>query len=140
MPDTRTVRLTVAYDGTDFHGFAESDGVRTVMGELRRAVETVVRCPVELVGAGRLDRSQDDRQVLGTASGEHRVDGHRHGGVERQAAEETFAKDAEVERARVFEVGAVLQIARVFRRLAIDEARLVGADHIVRYSGLGESG
>jgi tRNA pseudouridine38-40 synthase len=55
VPDTRIVRLTVAYDGTDFHGFAESDDVRTVMGELRRAVETVVRRPVELTGAGRTD-------------------------------------------------------------------------------------
>ncbi len=49
------VRLTVAYDGSDFHGFAESDGVRTVMGDLRRAVETVVRHRVELTGAGRTD-------------------------------------------------------------------------------------
>ena len=55
MSDTRNVRLTVAYDGTDFRGFAESEGVRTVMGELRRAVETIVRCPVELTGAGRTD-------------------------------------------------------------------------------------
>lgn len=55
MPDTRNVRLTVAYDGTAFRGFAESDGVRTVMGDLRRAVETVVRRGVELVGAGRTD-------------------------------------------------------------------------------------
>lgn len=55
MSDTRNVRLTVAYDGTDFRGFAESDGVRTVMGELGRAVETVVRCPVLLTGAGRTD-------------------------------------------------------------------------------------
>jgi tRNA pseudouridine38-40 synthase len=52
---TRNVRLTVAYDGTDFRGFAESAGVRTVMGDLRRAVETVVRRPVELTGAGRTD-------------------------------------------------------------------------------------
>jgi len=51
----RRARLTVAYDGTSFHGFAENDGVRTVMGELRDAVERVVRQPVELVGAGRTD-------------------------------------------------------------------------------------
>jgi len=55
VSDTRNLRLTVAYDGTDFRGFAESDGVRTVLGELRRAVETVVRRPVELTGAGRTD-------------------------------------------------------------------------------------
>jgi len=51
----RNVRLTLAYDGTDFRGFAESDGVRTVMGELRRAVGTVIRGPAELTGAGRTD-------------------------------------------------------------------------------------
>ena len=55
MSDTRLVRLTVAYDGTDFRGFAESDGVRTVMGELRTAIETIVRGPVDLTGAGRTD-------------------------------------------------------------------------------------
>jgi tRNA pseudouridine38-40 synthase len=47
--------MTIAYDGTSFHGFAENDGVRTVMGELRDAVEKVVRQHVDLVGAGRTD-------------------------------------------------------------------------------------
>lgn len=54
-PSSANVRLVVAYDGTDLRGFAESDGVRTVLGELRHAVETVVRCPVDLTGAGRTD-------------------------------------------------------------------------------------
>lgn len=52
---TRRARATVAYLGTDFHGFAEADGVRTVMGDLRDAVERVVREPVHPVGAGRTD-------------------------------------------------------------------------------------
>jgi tRNA pseudouridine38-40 synthase len=51
----RRAVLTVAYDGTAYHGFAENDGVRTVMGELREAVEKVVRQSVDLVGAGRTD-------------------------------------------------------------------------------------
>lgn len=51
----RRAKLVIAYDGTSFHGFAENDGVRTVMGELRDAVEKVVRQRVELVGAGRTD-------------------------------------------------------------------------------------
>ncbi len=51
----RNVRLLVAYDGTDFRGFAESDGVRTVEGELRRAIERIIRRPVELVLGGRTD-------------------------------------------------------------------------------------
>ncbi len=51
----RRARLTVAYDGAPFHGFAENDGVSTVMGVLREAIERVVRQPVELTGAGRTD-------------------------------------------------------------------------------------
>ena len=51
----RRFRMTVAYDGTDFHGFAEAEAVPTVMGTLRGAVETIVRAPVDLVGAGRTD-------------------------------------------------------------------------------------
>lgn len=51
----RRARFTVAYHGGDFHGFAEADGVRTVMGELREAIERVVRQPVSPVGAGRTD-------------------------------------------------------------------------------------
>jgi tRNA pseudouridine38-40 synthase len=51
----RNVRLLVAYDGTDFRGFADSEGVRTVMGELQPAMERIVRRPLELVVAGRTD-------------------------------------------------------------------------------------
>ena len=51
----RNVRLTVAYDGTDLHGFAASAGVPTVMGTLAAEIQRVVRVPVELVGAGRTD-------------------------------------------------------------------------------------
>lgn len=47
--------LVVAYDGTDFRGFAESDGVRTVMGDLRVAAERVARVPLDLTAAGRTD-------------------------------------------------------------------------------------
>lgn len=47
--------LVVAYDGSGFHGFAENPGVRTVMGELRAAVERIVGRTVVLTGAGRTD-------------------------------------------------------------------------------------
>jgi tRNA pseudouridine38-40 synthase len=50
------VRLVVAYDGTDFHGFAPQAGVRTVGGVLGTALEKVLRHPVELSCAGRTDR------------------------------------------------------------------------------------
>lgn len=53
---TVRVRMTVAYDGTPFHGYAENPGVRTVAGTLREALERVLGHVIELVGAGRTDR------------------------------------------------------------------------------------
>ncbi len=53
--DVRRARLLVAYHGSGFHGFAEASGQRTVMGELRSALERVVQSATEPVGAGRTD-------------------------------------------------------------------------------------
>lgn len=51
------VRLDLAYDGTDFSGWARQRGRRTVQGELESAITTVLRLPepVELTVAGRTD-------------------------------------------------------------------------------------
>ena len=55
-PPVVRVRLTVAYDGTRFHGFAPNPGVATVGGTLAEALERVLRHPVELTCAGRTDK------------------------------------------------------------------------------------
>jgi len=49
-------KLTLAYDGGPFAGWAAQPGQRTVAGELRRALRTVLRQDVALVVAGRTDR------------------------------------------------------------------------------------
>src|SRR5262249_5622962 len=54
-PPMKAVRALVAYDGTDYHGFAENAGVATVGGALRTAIEQVVGAPIELTAAGRTD-------------------------------------------------------------------------------------
>jgi tRNA pseudouridine38-40 synthase len=55
-PESVRVRATVAYDGTDFAGFAaQKDGSRTVGGTLTEAVERVLGNAVELTCAGRTD-------------------------------------------------------------------------------------
>jgi len=48
-------RLLVAYDGTDFHGFAETGDIPTVGLALREAIERVIGTAVELTAAGRTD-------------------------------------------------------------------------------------
>jgi tRNA pseudouridine(38-40) synthase len=52
----RRVRMDLAYDGTDFAGFAENRDVRTVAGDLRSALERICGHQIELFVAGRTDR------------------------------------------------------------------------------------
>jgi tRNA pseudouridine38-40 synthase len=51
------LRLDLAYDGTDFSGWAAQPGLRTVEGELTAALTTLLRspAPVRLTVAGRTD-------------------------------------------------------------------------------------
>ncbi|MCB0934164.1 MAG: tRNA pseudouridine(38-40) synthase TruA [Mycobacterium sp.] len=54
-PDYVRLRLDIAYDGTDFAGWAAQDGRRTVAGVLNEALSTVFRSPLRLFAAGRTD-------------------------------------------------------------------------------------
>ena len=50
------LRLDIAYDGTDFHGWArQTAGTRTVQATIEDALALVLRTPVELTVAGRTD-------------------------------------------------------------------------------------
>jgi tRNA pseudouridine38-40 synthase len=50
-----TYRLTIAYDGTPFAGWAAQPGFRTVQGELEAALERILSKPAALTVAGRTD-------------------------------------------------------------------------------------
>ncbi len=55
---TTRLRLDIAYDGTDFIGWAKQPGIRTVQGELEAALATVFRRygpPLVVTVAGRTD-------------------------------------------------------------------------------------
>jgi tRNA pseudouridine38-40 synthase len=54
VPTTR-FRLDIAYDGTDFSGWAAQPDRRTVSGVLTNALSRVLRVPVALTVAGRTD-------------------------------------------------------------------------------------
>src|SRR2546427_1242321 len=51
----RVLRLLVAYDGTDFHGWARQPGIRTVEGVLQDAVGRLVGERPRISAAGRTD-------------------------------------------------------------------------------------
>ena len=48
-------KLTIAYDGGPFAGWAAQPGLRTVQGELEPVLERVLQRPVQLAVAGRTD-------------------------------------------------------------------------------------
>jgi tRNA pseudouridine38-40 synthase len=50
------IRIDLAYDGSDFHGWAVQPGLRTVQGQVEAALATALRLPaVGVVCAGRTD-------------------------------------------------------------------------------------
>ncbi|MGE3165838.1 MAG: tRNA pseudouridine(38-40) synthase TruA [Planctomycetota bacterium] len=51
----RYFRLVLEYDGTDFHGWQDQDGTRTVEGCLRTALAPLSRGSIETLGASRTD-------------------------------------------------------------------------------------
>jgi len=61
LPDTsspagRNLKLTVAYDGTLFHGWQLQPGLRTVQGTLGEALSSLTGEAVEVCGASRTDQ------------------------------------------------------------------------------------
>jgi tRNA pseudouridine38-40 synthase len=51
----KTVRLDIEYDGSVFTGWSTQPDLRTVQGELEKALALILREPVELTVAGRTD-------------------------------------------------------------------------------------
>jgi tRNA pseudouridine38-40 synthase len=51
----RRIRITVAYDGADFHGWQTQPGLPTIQGTIEKIVSTIEGKPVHVAGSGRTD-------------------------------------------------------------------------------------
>lgn len=51
----RNIKLTLEYDGTDFHGFQRQRRLRTVQGVLEDSFSRVLGERIRVIGAGRTD-------------------------------------------------------------------------------------
>ena len=51
----RRIRITVAYDGTDFHGWQVQPGLPTIQGTLEDILARIEGAPVHVSGSGRTD-------------------------------------------------------------------------------------
>jgi tRNA pseudouridine38-40 synthase len=92
------VKLTLAYDGGPFHGFAETPGVATVAGTLRLALERTLGHAVDLRGAGRTDAGVHAwGQVVSFAAEADRLDlGQLQRSANAQCAPTIVVRAAEV--------------------------------------------
>jgi len=70
-------RVDVAYDGSNFHGFAKNRDVRTVQGELESALGTMFGEPITIVCAGRTDAGVHARQQVISFSAQAMMDTRR---------------------------------------------------------------
>ncbi len=53
--EKKRVRLTVAYDGTNYHGWQVQKNGVTIEGELNRCLSELLQEPIEVAGASRTD-------------------------------------------------------------------------------------
>lgn len=67
-------RLDIAYDGSGFHGYARQTGLRTVQGELEKALETLLKEEVKTSVAGRTDAGVHARHQVVSFSYDGAVD------------------------------------------------------------------
>lgn len=51
----RRLRVTLCYDGTEFHGWQIQPGLPTIQGELQRVLAEIEGAPVIVTGSGRTD-------------------------------------------------------------------------------------
>jgi len=51
----RRIKVTLAYEGTEFHGWQVQPGLRTIQGVLQEALEGLENGPVLVAGSGRTD-------------------------------------------------------------------------------------
>lgn len=51
----RRIKVTLAYDGTDFHGWQVQPDLPTIQGTLQKVLEQIEGRPVHVIGAGRTD-------------------------------------------------------------------------------------
>ena len=56
--------ITLSYDGTCYHGWQVQPNGASVQGELQRGLSLLLRCDVQVTGAGRTDTGVHARMMV----------------------------------------------------------------------------
>jgi len=73
MPARRKIKLVIAYDGTDYHGWQTQPGLRTVQGALCEAATSLLQRPTNVQGASRTDAGVHARGQVGLMQTDHPI-------------------------------------------------------------------
>jgi tRNA pseudouridine38-40 synthase len=136
-------RLTLQYDGTDFHGWQMQEGRRTVQGELTRVLSLLEGEPVIVHGAGRTDAGvHAEAQVasfrLRRQITPERLRGALNGNLDwdvraievEVAPEEFHARFSARSKTYVYRIFNAPFISPFWRRYALHEARPVDLERM----------
>lgn len=69
----RRIRITVAYDGTEFHGWQVQPGLTTIQGILEEIIFGIDKKPVHVAGSGRTDAGVHARAQVAAFTLENRI-------------------------------------------------------------------
>ncbi|MEK7408541.1 MAG: tRNA pseudouridine(38-40) synthase TruA, partial [Acidobacteriota bacterium] len=69
----RRIKITLAYDGADYHGWQVQPGLATIQGTLQEVISQIEGRPVHLTGAGRTDAGVHALAQVAAFSLENRI-------------------------------------------------------------------
>ncbi len=72
--NTRNIRLTLAFDGTGYHGWQIQAGQPTIQGTVRQAIEKIAGERPNLTGCGRTDAGTHARRLVANFSTQSRME------------------------------------------------------------------
>lgn len=142
-------KLLLQYDGTDFHGWQIQDGLRTVQGELTRALSLIDGREVIVNGSGRTDAGVHAEGQVASVVIEKEITPDKlraaiNGNVEKdlrvleveQVADDFHARYSAVEKTYVYRIVNGPVISPFWFRYAYQDARPLNLDLMISASRL----
>lgn len=142
-------KLTIQYDGTDFHGWQIQDGLRTVQGELTAALSLIDGRDVVVHGSGRTDAGVHAEGQVGSVVLEREITGQKlraaiNGNVGRDlrildaqpVAQDFHARYSAVEKSYVYRIFNAPVMSPFWSRYAHHEARQLDLHRMQECGGL----